>query len=144
MKKIIDGKLYNTETAKLLGSWESEINVRSLNREVEELYRTKSGNFFIWGQGGPGSRYRQLTDENSWTGGELIRPVSEAEARKWAEEKLDVDTYESIFGEVSEGDTTPVSVLVPPDIIAKLEAEKAASGRNRTDIILAALREYLK
>lgn len=85
-----------------------------------------------------------LTDENSRTGGELIRPVSEAEARKWAEEKLDVDTYESIFGEVSEGDTTPVSVLVPPDIIAKLEAEKTASGRNRTDIILAALREYLK
>lgn len=46
MKKIINGKLYNTETAKKLGDWESDQDYRGLYHEEESLYRTKSGNYF--------------------------------------------------------------------------------------------------
>lgn len=144
MKKIINGKLYNTETAKKLGDWESDQDYRGLYHEEESLYRTKSGNYFLWCYGGAASRYNQQIGQNEWSSGELIQPISEDRAKKWAEEKLDADDYESIFGEIADGEYTPVSVLVPPDIMAKLDTEKAASGRNRTDIVLAALREYLK
>lgn len=143
MRKIIKGSLYDTDTAKKLGNWESCEDCREFSYYEETLYRTKAGKYFVYGSGNAASPYANVSESRS-IGGQRITPIGEDAARKWAEEKLDVDTYESIFGEISEGDTTPVSVLVPPDIIAKLEAEKAASGRNRTDIILAALREYLK
>lgn len=143
MRKIINGARYDTNTAKELGSWESCEDIREFSYHEEHLYRTKAGKYFIYGSGNAASPYARVSDERM-RGGEQIIAVSEDAARKWAEEKLDADTYESIFGEIAEGEYTPVSVLVPPDIMARLDAEKAASGRNRTDIVLAALREYLK
>ena len=143
MRKIINGARYDTDTAKKLGHWESGEDCREFSYYEEFLYRTKAGKYFIHGTGNAASPYAKISDDRR-RGGEQIIAVSEDAARKWAEEKLDANDYESIFGEIAEGEYTPVSVLVPPDIMAKLDTEKAASGRNRTDIVLAALREYLK
>lgn len=143
MRKIINGARYDTDTAKKLGHWESGEDCREFSYYEESLYRTKAGKYFIHGAGNAASPYARISDDRR-RGGEQIIAASEDAARKWAEEKLDADDYESIFGEIAEGEYTPVSVLVPPDIMAKLDAEKAASSRNRTDIVLAALREYLK
>lgn len=43
----------------------------------------------------------QYSDGNH-TYGEEIVPMTPEEAKNWAEEKLDVDLYETIFGEVDE------------------------------------------
>lgn len=39
---------------------------------------------------------------NDSYGGEKIVPISEDEAKEWAERNLDVEEYEAIFGEVEE------------------------------------------
>ena len=47
------------------------------------------------------SKYAQ-PDGNGWCGGSEIEPLTEAEARKWAEKKATADEYIAIFGEVEE------------------------------------------
>lgn len=100
MKKIINRKKYDTDTAKCLLSWDN--NHTGFSYCHEELYRKKTGEFFLYGHGGPMSKYTKSCGDNSWSGAEEIIPLSEAEARKWAEEHGDADEYEAIFGEVEE------------------------------------------
>lgn len=101
MKKIINGKKYNTATAKELYTMSS--GARSDFGHVSEtLYIKKTGEYFLYGEGGPMSRYAQSAGQNCWTGGEAITPITEAEARKWGEKHMDGDEYEAVFGEVEE------------------------------------------
>lgn len=105
MKKIINGKVYDTDTAKGVGEWSDGQSWRDFSHVEETLYRKKTGEFFLHGFGGPATRYAQATGSNSWTGGERIMPLTFQEARKWAEEHLDADEYEAIFGEVVEDES---------------------------------------
>lgn len=105
MKKIINGKVYDTDKAQELGTWANAGSWRDFNHCEETLYRKKTGEFFLHGEGGPMTRYAKAVDQNSWTGGERIMPMSYEDARKWAEEKLDSSEYEEIFGEISDDDS---------------------------------------
>ena len=102
MKKIINGKVYDTDTARELGYWANMADRRNFSQFEETLYRKKTGEFFLYGEGGPASKYAQAVGQNEWSGGSRIMPLDFSEARQWAEEHLDADEYESIFGEVSE------------------------------------------
>mgnify|MGYP007122074196 CR=1 FL=1 len=96
MKKVIGGKVYDTEKAKRLGSdgkWD-----RSFSAWSETLYQKRTGEFFLHGEGGPATKYAVSIGQNMWSGSEKIIPLSPAKAREWAEEHLDGDEYESIFG----------------------------------------------
>ena len=105
MKKIINGKVYDTETAKELGDWRRGEGWRGFDYVHETLYRTKTGEFFLHGEGGPMTQYSEAVGQNSWKAGDRIMPMTFEEARQWAEEKLSADDYEEIFGEVSEDDS---------------------------------------
>lgn len=52
MKKVINGKVYNTETAEEVASY-SFSNSNDFRYIREKLYRTKKGNWFLYGEGGP-------------------------------------------------------------------------------------------
>jgi hypothetical protein len=101
MKKIISGKVYDTDKAKELAS-DSYSNSRDFRHWSEVLYQKRTGEFFLHGEGGPMSRYAERVEQNSWSGGEQIIPLTYDSARRWAEEHLSGDEYEEIFGEVSE------------------------------------------
>lgn len=105
MKKIIKGKVYDTETAKEVGSYCNGGNWRDFNHFEETLYQKKTGEFFLFGEGGPMTRYAEATGQNSWSGGSRIMPMAYKEAQEWAEAHLDGDEYEAIFGAVVEDDT---------------------------------------
>ena len=95
MKKVINGKLYNTDTATPLASrCEHHGDFRSVD---ESLYRTKKGSYFLAGSGGPMSKYAVACD-NGWSGGSDIIPITEEEARGWAERYCDADEYAAVFG----------------------------------------------
>lgn len=101
MKKIINGKKYNTETAKECGSYWNGLSVRDFSHFYETLYKKKTGEFFLHGQGGPSSRYHGHCGDLC-CGGQKIVPLTIDEAKEWVERHLDADDYEEIFGEVEE------------------------------------------
>ena len=102
MKKIINGKKYDTETAKLVGSWSNNRSYRDFNYCEEHLYKKRTGEFFLYGKGGPMSKYSVSCGQNSWSGGNKIIPMTDDKAKAWAKMHLDADEYEDIFGEVEE------------------------------------------
>ena len=100
MKKIINGKKYDTDTAKFLLSRSN--NCTGFSRCYEELYIRKTGEYFLYGEGGAMSKYSKSCGDNCWSGGEDILPLTEAKAKSFVEKYGDADDYEKIFGEVEE------------------------------------------
>jgi len=93
MKKIINGKLYNTETATYLGTRRNGKLMGDFSRLEEDIYRKDNGEFFLHGNGGGLTLYN---------GGEDCLPLTDNEAREWIERHLTADKYIEIFGEVQE------------------------------------------
>lgn len=101
MKRIIDGKIFNTETADPIESYSNGLSYRDFRNMSETLYRKKNGEFFLCGEGGPMTKYRERCCD-MWSGGKNIIPITKDEAREWLERYSDVDTYIEVFGEPEE------------------------------------------
>lgn len=120
MIKVIDGAKYDTKTAKFQGSFEYS-NSGDFNHVCEDLYRTKAGKYFLYGQGGPMSKYAKSTGQNNWSGSSAILPMSRTSAMEWSEENLSGEEYEAIFGIVDEGEErASLSIQVSAQLKAKL------------------------
>ena len=111
MKKIIKGKVYDTETATELASYSNGGTWRDFSHFEETLYRKRNGEFFLHGEGGPMTRYAEAQGQNSWSGGARIMPLTYQEAQEWAEKHLDGDGYEEIFGPVVEDESRKTITL---------------------------------
>ena len=85
MKQVINGKSYNTDTAKEIGRHCSSVGSSDFNYFDEALYLTKNGTYFIAGKGGPYSQYSVAIGSNGRGGGSGIRVLSNSEALEWAE-----------------------------------------------------------
>jgi hypothetical protein len=126
MKKIINGLKYDTDTAKYIGET-GYGQPGDFEHWTESLYRKpKTGEYFLYGEGGPASRYAVETGQNEWSGGERIIPLDYEAARKWAEEHLDGDEYEHEFGAVDE-DGEQVRLGLRVDRAAKTLLDREAS-----------------
>lgn len=77
MRRIINGRAYDTDTAIKLAEWQSDV-------KFETLYRKKNGEYFL------------LINDPCRTG-TRIKSMSEAEAKRWVEDCSN-EKYESIFG----------------------------------------------
>lgn len=143
MKKIINGLRYDTETAEHLGSdWYSSPG--DLNYWGEDLYRKKTGEFFLYGEGGAMSRYSKPSGTNSWSGSERIMPMTYQEAQAWAEKHLDGGDYEKIFGEVEEdGTIEQIGIQVTKSLAEKLRRRAAQEGKSFSEVASDALTAWL-
>lgn len=101
MKKIINKKMYNTETASFIGS-DSYSFPDDFRWWEENLYRKYTGEFFLFGKGGPLSPYSKRIGQHKRIGDKKIIPLSTDDAMQWVECHLDTDTYEELFGQVEE------------------------------------------
>jgi len=101
MRKVVDGKMYNTEKATLVGEY-SYGGPGDFERIEEGLYVTQKGNWFLAGEGGAKTQYARQVEQNCWTGGEGITPLTRQEAFEWAQEHLDPDEYEEYFRDLIE------------------------------------------
>ena len=95
MKRIIDGKTYNTETATLVCEW-SEGYLNDHKMYQEGIYITKNGRWFRAGAGGPASMYARQVD-NSYIGGNGIFPMTEEEVMHYLETRNQVEALETHF-----------------------------------------------
>ena len=86
MKRIIEGKVYNTETATEVAreyyGYESDFHAWD-----ESLYVTKSGSFFLHGWGSCLTEYAVSTGQNSWSDGQRIIPYDETQVLDWIERR---------------------------------------------------------
>ena len=137
MKKVIEGKLYNTDTAKKIGQWDNGLCGSDINACTEPLYRTKSGTFFLHGVGGANTKYAQVLNENSWSTGEKIIPMTEETAKSWGKERLSKDDYESAFESVPSRKC--VSAILREDQIKKLTLIKKKTGKTFSTLISEAV-----
>jgi len=101
MKQIIEGKVYNTETAEELAGANAGLSTSDFGHWREALYRTKKGAYFIAGGGGPRTRWAVAARGGGTGGSAGIKAVSTDEAREWVE-KYANDEYETIFGAAPE------------------------------------------
>lgn len=103
MKKVIDGKIYNTETATRIANWDNGVYGSDFNACGESLYVTKNGAYFVHGKGGALSRWAVSTGNNGRCGGESIEVLTQKEALRWCEEHdVDADEIAEHF-EIKEG-----------------------------------------
>mgnify|MGYP000277156646 CR=1 FL=1 len=137
MRKIINKAVYNTATSKFIGSWEPNGYDRSnFSYFAETLYRTKSGKYFVHGEGHANSRYG-VWHGNTGGWGEAIRPMSPGEAAEWAEEHLTADEYAAEFGEPEEaGDSREaLNTSVSAETKRKLEKLRSETGKSVSQLI---------
>lgn len=100
MRKIINGKAYDTDKAKKI-AYASNGVAGSFDYCEETLYRKKTGEFFIYGEGGPRSAYARVDIDGSICWGKKIVLLSDEEAKEWVEQNAN-EKYEKIFGKVQE------------------------------------------
>ena len=102
MKKVINGKRYDTETAALVAA-DSYSHPGDLGYWSEEIYRTKRGNWFLAGEGGAMSKYARAVGQNEMGGGNAIIPLTKSDALSWLEAHTsDSESYEKYFTDVVE------------------------------------------
>ena len=126
MKKIIKNKVYDTSTAREMGT------CRNLFDYEESLYRKKTGEFFLHTSGGPYSQ-------------ESIMPLTYDKAQEWAAIALTEEQYEGIFfGAVEEDtETEALTVRLPTALVIQVKRRTDKSGQMIKEAVAEALQQWL-
>ena len=117
MKRVIKRKLYDTDTAIEIGSWDNGRYVQDINAIEEVLYRKRTGEYFLYGSGGPNTRYAKRSDA-TWIGGSELIPLSFDAAKIWAEEHLSPEEYAKAFTIPTNDDGKIATTITLPKIKA--------------------------
>lgn len=99
MRRIIEGKRYDTRTAEVIGSYDNGYHQNDFHWLEETLYRTPSGQFFLHGEGGGMSVHRRSVEGRMWTSGETLNPMTDGQAMCWLEERGLLTALEEYFAE---------------------------------------------
>ena len=134
MKKIIGGKLYDTDTAQFLAS-RSSPGSGDFTSFCERLYRKRTGEYFIHGEGGAMTKYRERQGYDSWGWGEQIIPLTYDEAQDWCEKYMTTEEYQAEFGPVSEGERVKLSVSLDAAVADRIRKAAAAAGISVSECI---------
>lgn len=142
MKKIINGRRYDTDTARCVAEWSNGYEQSSFSYVVEKMYLKQNGEFFLHGVGGAKTQYAERVGNNMWGSGESISPLTYQEAEKWAEEHLSGDEYESIFGEISQSDeNVTVHISMEKSKLESIRRKASENGMNLSEYIASSLAE---
>lgn len=132
MQKIINGKRYNTETAKEIAIYDSEYPRNDFNYYFEKLYKKKTGEYFLYGDGNALSPYAERSHAmGGVVGSWKIIPLTTDQAKKWYEKAFNADEenapmeiYEKEFGVNKATDNEPkqeITLSLHKSIIKYLE-----------------------
>jgi hypothetical protein len=98
MKKIVNGKRYDTKTASQIASTWNGCSRSDFRFLVETLYLTEGGAWFLAGEGGGLTKYAQVLEGGrSRCGGNDIVPLTPAEAKAWLESNRKTRALETWF-----------------------------------------------
>lgn len=98
MKKTINHRTYNTDTATLIEDYNNGRFTNDFKYISETLYITKKGYFFLVAEGGAMTKYAKKDgDGRSYVGGECIIPLDGDEAYDWLDDKDYIDIIHQYF-----------------------------------------------
>lgn len=144
MKKVINGKVYDTDKASEIGSTSGGAEQSTdLHYWEEVLYKKRTGEYFLYCFGGALSHYG-IRKGRSCGSGEHIKPLSYDKAKEWAEKALSGDKWIEEFGEPEESTerhTLNISITAGAVEIVKRAAQKA--GKSVSEMIETLIREKL-
>lgn len=146
MKRIIEGKTYNTATATRLYGLSCNASGKSDFRwEDTSLYQTKGGAFFLAGEGGPMTRWGKRVGTMT-TYGEGLMPITIEEAKEILEREDEKELIEQIFGTAPEatadGDTTYL-LRLPASLKTRAAAKAEAAGMSLNAFAMRALEKAI-
>lgn len=141
MRKVINGKLYDTDSAKCVGEWDNGYLPNDFHYTEERLFLKKTGEFFLYGSGGAISKYTQATG-SGYRGSEQIFPLSEEKAKEWAEKSLSGDAYLEIF-ELPEEEVARLTLYLPMSLKERLSALSAAKKISMSEYVVNVLSNEL-
>ncbi len=98
MKRIIDGKTYDTSTATEIGQWDNGHYPNDFYYISETLFLTQRGRWFLYAIGGAATDYG-VDDGDSRRGGKKIVPIDRAAALKWLEKAGLTEAIETHFAD---------------------------------------------
>lgn len=114
MIKYINGKVYNTAKARIIGSCAGQA-----------LYRKRTGEYF------------------SGTS-DKIYPLTVSEAAAWAKKRLTADEYDAAFGEIVESESlTHVSYNIKTGNAERIRRAMSETGKSGGAIIDELIERYL-
>lgn len=76
-------KRYNLETARLIGSYSSDLPQNDDCYYEERLYQQDTGAFFLVGHGGRNTKYKRVYEDGYMMDGRHTFSISIAEAKEW-------------------------------------------------------------
>lgn len=135
MLKVIGGKRYDTERAERMATHEQP-DPGDVTYYAETLYRKRTGEYFLHGEGNSLSRYASNLGGGSWGSGSAIVPMPLEDAMRWAEERLTGEQYESIFGAIDDTETMVKTTLVLSAMTHdKLKRAALEAGASMSDYV---------
>ena len=136
MKKVIRGRLYDTEKAVLVGEfYDKAMPEEDISFYLEELYRKRTGEYFLYGRGNAGSKYSVWRGSTA-SGAEEILPLTYKQAQEWAEEYLPDDIYLKEFKTPERNDDkTIISFNLKIGNVEKLKLISAKQDKPMSSII---------
>ena len=148
MRKVINGRTYNTATSKHIGNWGNGIYGSDFRSCSEDLYKNTKGAYFLVGEGGPLSKY-SVSHGNDTSGGRELIPMTATEAQEWAEGHLTAEEYEAEFGpqeEAAPSDLTTrerVSLTIDSELMTRFREYSVKTGVPMSRMIDRAIADLL-
>lgn len=142
MRQIIKSKVYDTNTAKKMGTFRDLEGSGDFDYYEVSLYRKKTGEFFLHTWSEPKSQYCEITGCSNWA---RIIPLTYDEAQKWAETALTEEQYKNIFFGAVDEDTEmeALTVQLPTAIVIQLRRRTDKSGQLIKKAVAEALQQWL-
>jgi hypothetical protein len=139
VKKIIDGKTYNTATSTRLTVFDDcERNFgQDFNDRIERLYQTRSGGYFLTvATGGAGIARYEIG--GGFQEGILVVPLSDQQAKEWASERDVLDAMPDGDDDTDETEVV-ISLRLSPAIANKITTLAVSGGVSRNEWIVRCL-----
>lgn len=100
MKRRINGRIYDTQTAQLINHYRDPHDPHDDQYYEESLYQKRTGEYFLYGSGNADSKYAKFSYglSNNLQPGKIILPLTKKQAVHWAEVHMTVSQYIRWFG----------------------------------------------
>ena len=144
MRKRIDSHTYDTSTATAIGSYDNGSDEEDAFRA--ELFRTRSGYYFLHERGGASSRVGRVVGRGRCIGGEDIRDLTCAEAEEWARLHLPDATVKAEFGAADPEDQAEaqLSMWIPRSVYNAIRRRATRERCTMADLVVRSFCTYDK